>query len=57
MLPVADRALLDLTLAERGETVIVMAGWLSDAASSLSMKIHRVGELTTPATPAADAAQ
>jgi pyruvate kinase len=48
MLPLAERALLDLKLAERGETVIVMAGWLSDAVISLSMKIHCVGELTTP---------
>jgi pyruvate kinase len=49
MLPLTERALLDLNLAERGETVIVMAGWLSDAVISLSMKIHCVGELTTPA--------
>lgn len=49
LLPLADRALLDLELAERGETVIVMAGRLSDAVISLSMKIHCVGELTTAA--------
>ncbi|MEK6320902.1 MAG: pyruvate kinase [Acidobacteriota bacterium] len=57
LLPLADRALLDLELAERGETVIVMAGRLSDAVISLSMKIHSVGELTTPAAPAADDGQ
>ena len=51
VLPLADRAVLDLKLAERGETVIVMAGRLSDAVISLSIKIHCVGELTTPATP------
>jgi pyruvate kinase len=52
MLPLAERALLDLELAERGETVIVMAGWLSDAVISLSMKIHCVGELTAQAARA-----
>ncbi|MEK6286293.1 MAG: pyruvate kinase [Acidobacteriota bacterium] len=57
LLPLADRALLDLELAERGETVIVMAGRLSDAVISLSMKIHCVGELTTPAAPADDEGQ
>jgi pyruvate kinase len=57
MLPLAERALLDLKLAERGETVIVMAGWLSDAVISLSMKIHCVGELTIPTALADDIGQ
>ena len=52
MLPLAECALLDLELAVRGETVIVMAGWLSDAVISLSMKIHCVGELTAQAARA-----
>lgn len=46
MLPLAERALLDLKLVERGETVIVMAGRLSDAVISLSIKVYCVGELT-----------
>ncbi|HSB09577.1 MAG TPA: pyruvate kinase [Blastocatellia bacterium] len=46
LLPLADRALLAGRLAERGEAVIVMAGRLSDAVISLSMKIHTVGELS-----------
>jgi pyruvate kinase len=47
MIVSADRALLDLGLAERGETVVMMAGRLADRALSLSMKLHRVGDLTT----------
>jgi len=45
LLPLADRALLAEKLADRGEAVIVMAGRLTDAVLSLSMKIHTVGEL------------
>ena len=41
----ADRALLDQKLAERGESVVVMAGRVPDAVMSLSMKIHCVGEM------------
>jgi len=40
-----DRALLHYNLAERGEGVVVMAGKLPDITISLSMKLHRVGEL------------
>jgi pyruvate kinase len=46
LLVCADRALLEFKLAERGESVVVMAGRLNDATISLSMKIHIVGELT-----------
>jgi pyruvate kinase len=46
LLPLADRTLLDNKLAKQGETVVVMAGRLSDAVLSLSMKIHTVGELS-----------
>ena len=41
----ADRALLDYGLAERGESIVVMAGRLEDIALSHSMKLHRVGDL------------
>jgi pyruvate kinase len=46
LLPLADRELLEFKLAERGETVVIMAGRLSDVVISLSMKIHSVGQLT-----------
>ncbi len=42
----ADRALLEFNLAERGESIVVMAGRLNDVTISLSMKLHLVGELT-----------
>ncbi|HKY04349.1 MAG TPA: pyruvate kinase, partial [Blastocatellia bacterium] len=41
----ADAALLEYDLAERGENVVVMAGRLEDLKISLSMKLHRVGDL------------
>jgi pyruvate kinase len=44
LLPLADRALLENKLAERGEVVVVMAGRVPDVVMSLSMKIHCVGE-------------
>jgi pyruvate kinase len=43
----ADRALLDYRLAERGESVVVMAGRMDDIVISHSMKLHRAGDLTT----------
>jgi pyruvate kinase len=46
MLVAADQALLENHLAERGETVVVMAGRVDDIIISLSMKLHRVGDLT-----------
>lgn len=45
LLPLADRALLEHKLAERGERVVVMAGLVPDIVMSLSMKIHCVGEI------------
>ncbi len=42
----ADRSLLEYKLANRGESVVVMAGQLKDKSLSQSMKIHTVGELT-----------
>ncbi len=45
LLPLADRALLEHNLAERGEMVVVMAGRVPDVVISLSMKIHCVGEM------------
>ena len=44
MLGLADRALLDYKIAERGELIVIMAGRLEDVALSLSMKLHRVGD-------------
>jgi pyruvate kinase len=41
----ADRMLLDSRLAERGESVVVMAGRMDDIVISHSMKLHRVGDL------------
>lgn len=41
----ADRALLDNHLAERGESVVVMAGRVDDIVLSHSMKLHRTGDL------------
>lgn len=41
----ADRLLLDSRLAERGESVVVMAGRMDDIVISHSMKLHRVGDL------------
>ena len=41
----ADRLLLDSRLAERGESVVVMAGRVDDIVISHSMKLHRVGDL------------
>jgi pyruvate kinase len=46
LLVCADRALLELKLARRGESVVVMAGRLNDVTISLSMKLHVVGEFT-----------
>jgi pyruvate kinase len=46
MLVAADQALVENQLAERGETVVVMAGRVDDIIISLSMKLHRVGDLT-----------
>ena len=43
----ADRLLLDSRLAERGESVVVMAGRMDDIVISHSMKLHRVGDLVT----------
>ena len=45
----ADRALLDRRLAERGESVVVMAGRMNDIVISHSMKLHRAGDLTSDA--------
>jgi pyruvate kinase len=45
LLEQADRALLDNRLAERGESVVVMAGRLDDIVLSHSMKLHRTGDL------------
>jgi pyruvate kinase len=45
----ADRALLDHRLAERGESVVVMAGRMNDIVISHSMKLHRAGDLTSDA--------
>jgi hypothetical protein len=39
--------LLEYKLAERGESVVVMAGRVSDVVISLSMKIHYVGEFAS----------
>jgi pyruvate kinase len=41
----ADRSLLEYKLAERGESVVIMAGQLKDKSLSLSMKLHTIGEL------------
>ena len=41
----ADRSLLEYKLAERGESVVIMAGQLKDKSLSLSMKLHKIGEL------------
>ena len=46
LLAAADRALLKNELAGRGESVVVMAGRVDDIIISLSMKLHRVGDLT-----------
>lgn len=40
-----DFALMERGLARRGENVVVMAGRLKDLTISLSMKLHRVGDL------------
>jgi pyruvate kinase len=52
LLQCADRALVEYKLAERGESVVVMAGRLKDVTISLSMKLHHVGdfspEINTP---------
>jgi pyruvate kinase len=45
MLERLDDALLRYNLAERGEIVVAMAGKLDDIIISLSMKLHKVGEL------------
>lgn len=47
LLVCADRTLIQFNLAERGESVVVMAGRLNDVTISLSMKLHIVGELTS----------
>jgi pyruvate kinase len=46
LLAAADRVLLANKVAERGENVVVMAGRVDDVIISLSMKLHRVGDLT-----------
>jgi pyruvate kinase len=46
LLILADKALLDYGVAERGEMVVMMAGRLEDVALSLSMKLHRVGDFS-----------
>lgn len=46
LLQCADRALVEHNLAERGESVVVMAGRLKDITISLSMKLHHVGDFT-----------
>jgi pyruvate kinase len=46
LLILADRALLNYQIAERGELVVIMAGRLEDVALSLSMKLHRVGDFS-----------
>jgi pyruvate kinase len=46
LLQCADRALVEHKLAERGESVVVMAGRLKDVTISLSMKLHHVGDFT-----------
>ena len=45
LLQLADQALIEQKLAERGESVVVMAGRVPDAVMSVSMKIHCVGEM------------
>jgi pyruvate kinase len=45
LLAKADGAILEYGLAARGETVVMMAGRLEDVALSLSMKVHRVGDV------------
>jgi pyruvate kinase len=47
LLVAADRTLIECGVAKRGESIVVMAGRLSDMSISLSMKIHRVGDLTS----------
>ena len=47
LLQCADRALVEYKLAERGESVVVMAGRLEDITISLSMKLHHVGDFTS----------
>jgi pyruvate kinase len=44
----ADRSLLEYKLAERGESVVIMAGQLRDKSLSLSMKLYTIGELAKP---------
>jgi pyruvate kinase len=46
LLPCVDRMLLDMGVAERGESIVIMAGRLEDLSVSLSMKLLRVGDLT-----------
>ncbi len=46
LLAEADQILLKRGLAARGEGVVVMAGKLDDPIISLSMKLHRAGNLT-----------
>jgi pyruvate kinase len=46
LLRCADRALLEFKLADREESVVVMAGRMKDVTISLSMKLHRVGDFT-----------
>jgi pyruvate kinase len=46
LLACADRTLLQLKVADPGESVVVMAGRMNDVTISLSMKLHIVGELT-----------
>lgn len=45
LLITADRLLLDLNLAQRGQTVVMVAGSISGVPLSNMVKLHRVGEL------------
>jgi pyruvate kinase len=47
LLAKADCAILEYGIATRGETVVMMAGRLEDVALSLSMKVHRVGDVVS----------
>lgn len=45
LLPLADKMLTELNLAEIGETIIIVAGNISGVPLSNMVKLHRVGEL------------
>ncbi len=44
LLPLAEKMLLDLGLAEAGETIVIVAGSISGVALSNMVKLHRLGE-------------